>query len=69
MSRVVPKIGEKVVICSLKPCGAEQNFAHGVFFKLAYRPLVGATVIYVRANLLPFNVFKIKNIVSGELLG
>ena len=69
MSRVLPKICEKVVIYSLKPCGAKQNFAHGVFFQLAYRPLVGATVIYMRANLLHINVFKIRNIVSGELLG
>ena len=36
MSRAVPKIGEKVVIYSVCPCGAEQNFAHGVFFRLAY---------------------------------
>ena len=64
MSRAVPKIGEKVVIYSVWPCGAEQNFAHGVFFKLAYRPLVGATVIYMRASLLHFKLFKIRNIVS-----
>ena len=34
--RVLPKISEKVVIYSVWPCGAEQNFAHGVFFRLAY---------------------------------
>ena len=52
-----------------KAVWSKAEFCTWRFFQLAYRPLVGATVIYMRANLLHINVFKIRNIVSGELLG
>ena len=54
MLRVLPKIGEKVMVYSLKSCGAEQNFAHGVF--------LGWHI------LLHINVFKIsKHCLRGTL--
>ena len=61
MSRAVPKIGQKAGDLQFKAVENRAEFCTWRFFLSWHidRLLVDATVTYLRANLLHFNVFKI----------